>query len=69
MCDLLSNVGQQGLGENISSHIISSTVVKNNDAIVVGFVDIVVADCDVFGLRMESHILNNLNGRLVVIVE
>ena len=54
----------KGLGEDVSRHVIGSTMIKNNSAFVISLADIVVVDCDVFGSRMESSILDKLNGGL-----
>ena len=59
----------KGLGEDISRHIIGSTMIENNSAFVVSLTDVVVADRDVFRSRMESGILDELDGGLVVAVE
>ena len=41
---------------------------ENNDPFVEGLMDVVVADGDVFGARMESSILDEFNCRTIVTV-
>ena len=46
----------EGLGEDVSGHIISPMVIEDNGAIVVSFVDVVVVHHDVFGLQCQKFI-------------
>jgi uncharacterized protein YggL (DUF469 family) len=56
----------QRFGENIRWHILCSTVIERDDAVVISFANVVVSDSDVFGARMKGCILDQFNGGLVV---
>ena len=59
----------EGLSEDVSRHIIGSTMIEDNSAIVISLVDVVLVNYDVFSSQLESCILDELNSWLVVAVE
>ena len=59
----------QRFGEDVSRHVFCSTVIKEDNAVVVRFVNIMVSDCNVLSAGMESRVLDKFNSGLVVRVE
>ena len=51
----------KGLGEDLGGHMISSAMIDDNGASIVGLADKVVADRDVLGSRMEGCVADELD--------
>ena len=71
--DVLGEFGKletnQGFGEHISGHLVCAPMFESNYTSIECFTNVVVSDCNVFGVRVKSRVFHKLDSGLVVAVD